>query len=105
MSPITIILMVIIITYVLLVGIFWLAITPILTKDKLIYETILLHLKDGIDVNPYDRNLITIGRMPGYISPFGSEFLLTKYDVSYYGQIPIWFKSHRLIKTIYKSIR
>lgn len=91
--------------YVVLVGIHWIISvgtygTP--KSDKLICEAILKNYTEyGYSVNSLDQNIITIGKMP-YISTAGWKINGFVYHVSDVGLIPIWYKSHKMIDTIFK---
>jgi len=93
--------------YILMNLVTWFTMT---SKYKSINEQELLReinkeLPNGVNVNPYNKNIIRIGNKKNFICTLTFPGLLWKYYVNNEGVIPIWSESHKEIEKIYKKIK
>ena len=77
---------------------------PIRTDNDVI-ESIEKYRVDGCSLNPYDKNIIYVGknREIPYIAKIPFSLLFT-YHINGLGTIPFWYKSHRVIKSIHNEL-
>lgn len=69
-------------------------------KSEDVIKAIDYHLPNGVSLNPYDTDIITIGKMP-YISTTKSPF--GYYYIDGVGRVLVFSKAHTMISMIHKT--